>query len=330
MIKQITVIVIVLTMFSLFHTVNAESKEKAICCCYYDISDYKKDKLTEERIKVISEQLRNSEASIIILTGLKDENEFTSIKTLLNGFSFAKLVKTANFATRIAMISKIEPSKIEALTNLTYNIKKGVPLPVERGFIHAVFNIDGYILHIFGANLKDRSKNQLYNQYDMRRYEARKLRSLITSTIKKSKKEPANILLLAGLNDTCGKAPVKDVYNRRFGIPKRLFDLRPVDSINVSWTAIDENRDEYERIDYAIISSGLIPEIVFNETMIIENPKWRTASMHRPITVTIAPVNKPLWSDEKINKEFPHTIRSSQFKIGQKRKRGSEAIEIEE
>jgi hypothetical protein len=294
---------------------------------YYDNSDYKRMQLTEKNIDIIAEQISNSEADILILAGLKDSAELNSILKKLNGFSFSKIVKTANSATKIAIVSKITPMEFKALTDLTYNIKKGVPLPIERGFIHAVFNISGYILHVFGANLKDRRKNPLYNQYDIRRYEARKLRSLITATIKKYKKEPANILLLAGLNDSCGKAPVKDVYNRRFGIPKRLFDLRPVDSLNVSWTALDENRDEYERIDYAIVSSGLIPEIVFDETMIIENQKWRTGGMHRPLLVTISPVNKQLWNNEKIKKQFPHTIRSANFKIGQKRKRGTAVSE---
>jgi len=194
---------------------------------------------------------------------------------------------------------------------------------LQTAFLHATFDINGYIFHVFGANLKDRSKHPLYNQYDMRRYEARRLRALITKVIKSEKKHPANIVLLAGLNETCGKAPVKDIYNRRFGIEKRLFDLRPVDSLNVSWTFLNRSIDEYERIDYIIISSGIMPEVLLDETMIIENPNWSEASMHRPVIVTIRSEDMPVWSKEKIDKEFPKTIRSCKFHIGQKRKRGT-------
>jgi hypothetical protein len=320
MIKKITACFIFMLLLS--GKIYADSAEKQTCC-YYDISDNPSATLSPERINIISEQLRNSDASIIVLAGLRGQAMLDSIVNKLDGFIFSELIETSANATQIAMIAKFKPEKFEALTDLTYNIKKGTPLPVQRGFLHAIFNFNGYILHVFGANLKDRIRDPLYNQYDMRRYEARILRKLITAVIKKEKKEPANIILLAGLNDTCGKAPVKDIYNRRFGIAKRLFDLRPVDSLNVSWTALDESRDEYERVDYIIISSGIIPEIVINETMIIENPKWRKASLHRPVMTTFIPVNKPIWSDEKINAEFPHTIRSAHFNIGQKRKRGS-------
>ena len=298
---------IILTEYSYF---NAVAQEKIICC-YYDIDGSKNVPMTKQRKNIITEQLRKSQASIIVLAGLKDKAMLDSILKDLKGFTFSEIVETGSNSTRIAMIAKIRPERFEALTDQKYNIKKGITLPVERGFIHAVFDINGYILHIFGANLKDRTKHPLYNQYDMRRYEARALRKIITAAIKEDKKHPANILLLAGLNDSCAKAPVKDVYNRRFGIEKRLFDLRPVDSLNVSWTYLNDAIDEYERIDFAIASSGIIPEIVLNETVILENPKWHTASTHRPIIVTLVTLDKPLWAKEKLSTVFPKTIRST-------------------
>ncbi len=312
--------ILMLLMFSL--RVAGEEPHKLVCC-YYDITDAASNEQTGREGGIIAEQLKNSEASIIILAGIKDQKMVDSIRKSLDGFTFSELVEAEDKTSHIAIIAKIKPEKYEALTNLKYNIKKDIELTVQRGFIHAVFNINGYKLHIFGANLKDRTKHPLYNQTDMRRYEARKIRKIITNTIK-AEKTPANIMLLAGLNDTCGKSPIKDVYNRRFGIAKRLFDLRPVDGLNVSWTALNEDRDEYERIDYAIVSSGLIPEIILAETIIIENEKWRKASSHRPLIVTVSCSEKPAWSAEKIKKEFPHAIRSPHFKIGQKRKRGSE------
>ena len=315
-----------LTLCSFSTTVNCAEK---IVCCYYDISDGTSSDLTPERKSIIIEQLFNSEASIILLAGLKDQMMFDSILKDLKGFTFSKLLKNSNKSTFIAMISKIKPTTFEAVTDEHYNISKDVTLPVERGFIHAIFNIDGYIFHLFGANLKDRSKHPVYNQYDMRRYEARRLRALMTDVIKSDTKHPANVMLLAGLNDFCGKAPVTEIYHRRFGIEKRLFDLRPVDSLNVSWTNLNKALDEYERIDYIIISLGMMPEILLDETMIIENSRWNKASNHRPIIATILPVEKPLWEKDVIYKEFPYCIRSADFNIGQKRKRGSESAGID-
>ena len=303
-----TIFIILLIILAGYSCFNAVAQEK-IRCCYYDIDCGDNAPMTKQRKEIITEQLRKSKASIIVLAGLRDKAMLDSLLKDFKDFTFSGIVETESHSTRIAMIAKIKPKKFEVLTDQKYNIKKGIPLPVERGFIHAVFDINGYILHIFGANLKDRTKDLLYNQYDMRRYEARALRKLITAAIKEDKKHPANILLLAGLNDSCAKAPVKDIYNRRFGIKKRLFDLRPVDSLNVSWTYLNDTIDEYERIDFAIVSFGIIPEIIFDDTVILENPKWYTASTHRLIIVTVIPVDKPEWSKEKISTIFPKTIK---------------------
>lgn len=311
---------IIVICFVISFPATAKENNKLICC-YYDITHPTSTELTEKRLKIITEQLNNSEASVVILAGLTDNGMLNKIEKTLAGFSFYQLVETADKTSRIALISKIKPEKFERLTDIKYSIKKDIELPVQRGFIHAVFNIKGYRFHLYGAHLKNRKKHPIYNQTDMRRYEARKIRKIITDTINAENKKPANILLLAGLNDTCGKSPIKDVYNRRFGIEKRLFDLRPVDSMNTSWTSLDENRDEYERIDYAIISSGMMPEIAMKETMIIENDKWEQASSHRPLIVTVNCADKPVWTKEKITKEFPNAIKCRKFKVGEKPKR---------
>jgi hypothetical protein len=319
--------IFIMTIFLLFCCqISAEESRKeaiSITCCYYDITPSDSSITNEDRLVLIQKHLIDSEASVIVLAGVKDRKMLDIIKKSLPGFNFAEIVITENKTSRIALLSKIKPEKFEALSDIKYNIKKDIELSVQRGFIHAVFNIQGYRFHLFGANLKDRTTHPLYNQTDMRRYEARKIRKIITDTIKSEKEKPANILLLAGLSDTCGKSTVKDVYNRRFGIEKRLFDLRPVDSMNTSWTALDKTRDEYERIDYAIVSSGMIPEIDLDETMIIENYNWNKAAFHRPLIVTINCKEKTAWKDDILTKEFPNTIRSADFKIGQKRKRGS-------
>ena len=313
-------------LFIIFASEPLLSADKVVCC-YYDISDSTTTDLTPQRQAVIVEQLLDSDASIIILAGIKDQKMFDFIIQGLKDFHFSKLLKNSHGCGSIGIISKIKPVSLKMITDEHYNITRSVSLPVERGFIHALFNIDGYIFHLIGANLKDRTKHPLYNQYDMRRYEARRLRSLITDIIKNDTEHPANVILLAGLNDTCGKAPVTEIYHRRFGIEKRLFDLRPVDSLNVSWNSIDKTRDEYERIDYIIVSFGMMPEIILDETMIIENMNWNQAANHRPIIATIMPNEKPLWDKEKIYKEFPYCIRSADFNIGQKRKRGSGVTE---
>jgi len=326
-------IILVLTAplcFSQFHTPTGSkgitqdtSANEILTLYFYDIDA--SQQLSHARISHITDHLKQTDSDIIILAGVKNKEELQKIKSCLSGFSYSQIINGADTSSHLAYLSKKEPESFQAVTDLKYVIKKGIELPIQRGFIHAVIKKNNYKLHILGADLKNRNKHPLYNQTDMRRYEARKLRHYATAIIKKEK-EP-NILILADLNDSCGKSPVKAIYNRRFGIKKRLFDLRPLDKIQVSWTYLSKERDEYERIDYAIVSSPLIPEVIIEKTRIIDNSDWQKASSHRPIVVSISCIDRPLWTKDKINTIFPHAIRTPEYvksskAIGEKRKRG--------
>jgi len=220
--KNKAIFILSIFIITCFRISAVESSK--LTCCYYDITHPASRKLTPNRLEIITELLQNSEASVIVLAGIRDKKMLDEITKKLPGFIFSEIVNAVDVESRIAIISKFKPEKYEALTEIKYNIRKGIELPVRRGFIHAVFTINGYRFHLLGASLKDRSKHPIYNQTDMRRYEARKIRKIITDIIKKEKEKPANILLLGGLNDTCGKSPIKDVYNRRFGIENTFAD----------------------------------------------------------------------------------------------------------
>lgn len=298
-----------LSIFGLALIISTIVSAKDLNLCFYDIDKNKTG--TENRIRQISKNLQDSEADIIIMAGVKDEQELQQIKSPLKNFIYSQLVNGEDKNSHLAYLSKQKPYEFKAVSDLQYIIKAGIKLRVQHGFIHAIFNQNGYFLHIFGADLKNREKHPIYNQTDMRRYEARQLRGLINSVLKKDPE--ANILILGNLNDTCGKSPIKDIYNRRFGIEKRLLDLRPLDKMNVSWTFLSHERDEYERIDYAIASSHLIPEVMFNKNRIISTKKGGNASSHRPIQISISCQDRPLWTKEKINLVFPNTIRDPAY-----------------
>ena len=285
------------------------SASENITLCFFDIDA--SEPLSKTRISHVIENLKQSNSDIIILAGVQNESDLNTIKSKLPEFSYSQIVNGADKTSHLAYLAKKQPEHFQAITDLKYVIKDGIKLPIQRGFIYATINKDGYLLHILSADLKNRTKHPVYNQTDMRRYEARQLRHLATAILKKDKQ--ANILLLANLNDNYNKSTVKDVYNRRFGIVKRLFDLRPLDKIQVSWTYLSKASDEYERLDYAIVSSPLIPEVIIEKTKIINKPDWQKASSHRPVTVSISCINRPLWTKEKITTIFPNAIRSLKY-----------------
>lgn len=320
--KMQKIISSLLCCFLIWFSINSLAENMTLC--FYDIDSTQI--LTENRFHHIIESLKLTNADIVILAGIRNEEELKKIKKNQKKFIFSQIVKGHDKNSHIALLSNCKPESFQKLTSLEYVIKNDIKLPVQRGFIYATIKQNGYLLHVLAADLKNRDKHLDYNQTDMRRYEARLLRHLATDIIKKDKL--ANIIILANLNDTCGKSPVKEIYNRRFGIEKRLFDLRPLDKIQVSWTHYSKTSDEYERIDYAIVSSPLIPEINIEKTKIIDYQYWQQTSSHRPLIVSIEIKDKPLWTKEQIDTIFPHAIRTPGNiiippKIGEKRIRGS-------
>ncbi len=298
-------------------------KNVSICFYYLDASL----EFSRQRIGEIVNTLRKADAKILVLAGVKIVEVLKSIAAQFTKLTFSRIVKAHDSDSNLAMLSSIEPAEFNAITNIEYVIRDGIKLPVMRGFMHAIMDIDGYLLHIIAADLKNREKHPEHNQTDMRRYEARRLRQVINDIQKKD--IASNIMLLGNLNDTCGKSPIKDIYNRRFGINKRLFDLRPLDKLNVSWTYLCSERDVYERLDYAIVSSALIPEVDYDKLRIVYSSDWQKASTHRAIVVHVSPAERVPWTDDKINQAFPYTIRTPEYvsmppPIGEKRLRGTE------
>jgi len=289
--------------------------------CFHDLGRGAPDIAATVRL------LRRAEADVIVLAGVRDEAALGSLRDGL-GANFAGWVRGDDPQHRLAMLAKCAPAAFVAHEGITYRIKDR-DLPVRRGFLQALVVAGDYRLHLFAAHLKSREKHAEFNQTDMRRYEGRRLRALVNDLL--AREPQANILVLGNLNDTCGMSTVKEIYNRRFGIPKRLFDLRPTDALRTSWTSWDPAGDAYERIIYALATAALIPEVARDGTRILHDPGWTEESAHRPLVVTVSCHDAPEWPRERLDAMFPNTIyavnaaadEEKEREIGVKRQRSS-------
>jgi len=307
------------------YSVKSTEMPENISVCFLDVGGYSSVESADNRKEAIVKDLKVSGAEIIVLSGVKDAGSVAEIKKSLPGYDFMQTVESLDRGSVLAVISKIKPDKFEALTDIKYKIDEK-EIPVSKGFAHGVFNVNGYMFHLIAADLKDRRKHPEFNQTDMRRYEARQLRYLVNDI---SRREPdSNILIVGNLNDTCGMSPLKELYNRRSGIGKRLFDIRPVDSMKTTWTYWNRETDDFERIDYAMASFPMISEIVREKTAVIQTDNWKKASAHRPLLVSICCKESEKPSKEYLDKIYPHCIYSGEAshfeeerEIGDKRER---------
>jgi len=205
-------------------------------------------------------------------------------------YPFTSIVRGEDTERFIGILARRPPATVRHREGYRYSLNDR-SVEVQRGFAHLVFTWEnGYRLHLLGAHLKSKLFDPR-GQTDMRRYEARLLRYIVNDILKA---EPAaNILLVGDFNDSPDSSPLNTLINRRANPESQLYDLRPLDGHALSWTHCQDEADSYSRIDYALASRALLPEILFAEVRIPDIPDWYIASDHRPLVITLRPADQP-------------------------------------
>lgn len=156
---------------------------------------------------------------------------------------------------------------------------------INRGILDVTVEIrPGYRLRLLGVHLKSRRVVEEYDESWMRAKEAWYVREHINRILEKQPE--ANLLLFGDMNDTKNTYPIRELIGKK-GAPNHMMDLWLRDSRNERWTHYWRTADEYSRIDYIMVSPGLVREIVFEKSGINDSPFWNDASDHRAIFTTI-------------------------------------------
>jgi endonuclease/exonuclease/phosphatase family metal-dependent hydrolase len=188
----------------------------------------------------------------------------------------------------LAILSRWPITADESSTTLTYEIE-GQLMPHSRGILDVTLSPQpDYQLRLVYAHLKSRREVPEADQVLMRRREALLVRrhlDLIFQT------EPdANVLFMGDLNDTRNEMPLR-VIEGQAQSPGRLRHIPLADEDGERWTYHWAEADRYERIDYALASRGLWPEVIRTTSGIIDEKNWHRASDHRGLLITITPKN---------------------------------------
>ena len=244
--------------------------------------------------------LAEEKADIVFLSEMGGERAISDLKTRLKyyglDYPFSSLVDAGD-KRKLLIFSFFKPL-IKHKLNLNYFLKE-YKRKVLRGLAHCVFKINNdYSLHVLGVHLKSRLFHEL-NSNKIRFEEAKLVRKQIDEILKNESK--ANILLLGDFNDD-KKSNTLMAIRQSNDISKNLFPLNLADNSGDYWTYHYRYRDIYSRIDYALASYFLLPEII-KERSFIFALKGKSFSDHRPLIIEISPFNR----EEKsfyIPKEF--------------------------
>ncbi len=201
-------------------------------------------------------------------------------------YSDSEYVNADDPDRHLALLSRFPIVRRESAEKVRYTLN-GTQQSVKRGFLDVTVQISpGYQLRCVGAHLKSKLPAP-EGEALIRRHEAAKLREHLDAIFAK---EPAtNLLCYGDFNDAKNQpmfAEVKGVT----GTSGHLTDLPACDVHGDRWTHHWPVADEYARIDFLFASAGLLPEVKRDSATVYRSEFWEMASDHRPVFVTIIPV----------------------------------------
>jgi len=196
---------------------------------------------------------------------------------------------SAGWNRNLALLSRYPIIARQSRDDYTY-VLDGTKHAFQRGILDVKLAINPqYHLRYLGLHLKSKREVPEGDETLMRLNEARLARQHIDRILEA---EPGTNLIVAGdFNDLRIEAPVKTLQGS-FGQPGYLSSLTLSDQFGFHWTHYWSFADSYSRFDYALYSEGLSNEINRNQSRIHHWPDWDKASDHRPLVISITPVDK--------------------------------------
>ncbi len=174
----------------------------------------------------------------------------------------------------LALLSRFPIVSRQNVTTEKYSVGDRT-IGVLRGFLSVdIQPAEGYRFRIVAAHLKSKVFNSS-GQTEMRRNEARLLNKVVRRMLDENTN--LNLLVVGDLNDSMGSAAIREVMGRE------LKDLKPRDAEGDIWTHFWDSAEEYSRIDYLMVSAGMMPEVVTGKTHIVRDPQTYIGSDHRPL-----------------------------------------------
>jgi endonuclease/exonuclease/phosphatase family metal-dependent hydrolase len=201
-----------------------------------------------------------------------------------------ELVAAADTNIHLAVLSRFPFTARRPHTNDMY-LLGGRRFRVGRGFAEVEVQVNpSYSFTLISAHLKSRRPVLMTDESEQRLEEARLLRDKIDARLLASPQ--ANVIVVGDLNDTPASDSTRLVLGRG---RMALMDVRPTEwdpggkesavkrSTTVAWTYYYSKEDTYTRVDYILLSRGMAPEWLAEESYVLAADDWAKASDHRPV-----------------------------------------------
>ena len=276
---------------------------RGIVFCTYNVKNYlgrDQTETREHRTKPKSEKeiealigiIRDISPDILGVCEMGSPATFDDFKARLEkaglGYKDSEYLQANDTDRHLGLVSRFPIVERNSAAHVRF-ILNGIEHSVKRGIIDVTIQITpSYQLRCVGVHLKSKLPAP-DGEAMIRRNEAMKLREHLDAILKAA--PDANLLCYGDFNDTKNSPMFAEISGVR-GTPTHMTALPARDSLNDLWTQHWPVADEYTRIDYLFVAPGLWPEIRRESAGIHRSPDWEVASDHRPVFVTIDPVEK--------------------------------------
>jgi endonuclease/exonuclease/phosphatase family metal-dependent hydrolase len=242
----------------------------------------------EAEIAALIKVLHRIKPDIVGLIEIGDESMLADLQRRLKkaGLDYAhrEWVEGADDVRHICLLSRFPIVERNSRGDVRFDLD-GKTLRMNRGILDVTVEVNpSYRLRLVGAHLKSRRDVPDYDQERMRAKEAWFLREHIDEILSAGPK--TNLMLFGDLNDTKNEYAVRQIIGSK-GAPNYMMDLWLRDGRGERWTYYWKAADEYSRIDYLLVSPGLVKEVVLEKCGIDDSPYWNEASDHRAIYAVI-------------------------------------------
>ena len=237
----------------------------------------------EEQVVALIDAITAVQPDILGVCELGDETFLQDLRTRLKAkgidLPHTEMVEDRWEGSRnLALLSRFPIVDRNSRDDLNYRLDNTVQ-PFQRGILDVtIAPSDDYRLRCVGLHLKSKREVRDADQAAMRRNEAQLAREHIDGIL--TEQPGANLIVYGDFNDTRNEAPVRTLQGR-FGTDGWLDDLKLEDRFGFRWTHHWSWADIYARLDFALVSSGLSPEVDRDRSYILHFKNWNLASDHR-------------------------------------------------
>jgi endonuclease/exonuclease/phosphatase family metal-dependent hydrolase len=238
----------------------------------------------------VAEVLVRLGAEILALQELGGEDALSDLGSRLARrgarYPHRAMVAGRDPAIRLAVLSRFPLLSVRAHTNDQFLVEESRQW-VRRGFLEAEIEIaGGYRFVLLVAHLKSRRVVAHAPEAELRKQEAVILRRRLETLL--GRRPGINLLVAGDLNDEPDSTALRIVKGRGH---RTLADLAPParamdggdPEASGNWTHFYQRGRERKRLDYLLVSPGMVPELVWEGVYTGDLPHWFEASDHRPL-----------------------------------------------